>query len=114
MFDGNGRIQLATQTRKALPKIPAICEQWVRCGKAGCRCSEGHLHGPYSFLFWREQGRLRKKYVPQVDVSRVQDQIGAIKAGRDRIRQSSREAWDNYREIVARLKDLEGRPNDES
>ena len=35
----------------------------VRCGKATCACREGKLHGPYVYKYWREGGRLRKKYV---------------------------------------------------
>ena len=32
----------------------------VRCGKAGCtRCP----HGPYWYAYWREDGRLRSRYI---------------------------------------------------
>ena len=32
----------------------------VRCGKAGCtRCP----HGPYWYAYWREEGRLRSRYI---------------------------------------------------
>ena len=41
----------------------AVCAQYVRCGKAGCKCSRGELHGPYYYRFTREGGRLRKSYV---------------------------------------------------
>lgn len=35
-------------------------QQMVRCGKAGCtRCP----HGPYWYAYWREQGRMRSRYV---------------------------------------------------
>lgn len=35
-------------------------QQSVRCGKAGCtRCP----HGPYWYAYWREDGRVRTKYV---------------------------------------------------
>ena len=48
---------------ETLPKIGTLCPQWVRCGRAGCRCSSGELHGAYYYLFWREGSRLRKRYV---------------------------------------------------
>jgi len=53
-----------------LPKtLPgAVCVQWRRCGKRNCRCADGRPHGPYHYRFWREQGRLRKQYVPRVHV----------------------------------------------
>jgi len=32
----------------------------VRCGKSGCtRCP----HGPYWYAYWREDGRLRSRYI---------------------------------------------------
>ena len=32
----------------------------VRCGKEGCtRCP----HGPYWYAYWREEGRLRSRYI---------------------------------------------------
>ena len=32
----------------------------VRCGKDGCsRCP----HGPYWYAYWREEGRLRSRYI---------------------------------------------------
>ncbi len=58
---------------KTVPKtLPgAVVQQYVRCGKAGCRCAQGALHGPYSYRKWREDGRQRKAYVKLVDVSGV-------------------------------------------
>lgn len=37
----------------------------VRCGKAGCKCAgiDGELHGPYWYAYWREDGRLKSRYV---------------------------------------------------
>ncbi|MEA3198629.1 MAG: hypothetical protein QOE90_57 [Thermoplasmata archaeon] len=35
----------------------------IRCGKTNCRCRAGQLHGPYTYKYWREGGRLRKAYV---------------------------------------------------
>lgn len=39
-------------------------EERVRCGKKACRCATGgELHGPYTYKYWKEGGRLRKAYV---------------------------------------------------
>ncbi|HEX5733359.1 MAG TPA: DUF6788 family protein [Blastocatellia bacterium] len=38
-------------------------EEMVRCGKEGCRCARGDLHGPYRYRYWREAGRIRSKYL---------------------------------------------------
>jgi hypothetical protein len=39
--------------------------EWVRCGKLLCKCAgpNGELHGPYWYVYWREDGRLKSKYV---------------------------------------------------
>ena len=59
---------------EALPKtLPGVvCQQWVRCGRPGCRCARGQLHGPYAYHFARENGRLRKRYVGPADLERGQ------------------------------------------
>lgn len=38
-------------------------QEMVRCGKKGCRCAEGQLHGPYWYAYWSEGGRVRSQYV---------------------------------------------------
>jgi hypothetical protein len=44
-----------------LKRLPAaVCTQYVRCGKSGCKCARGLLHGPYFYCFWREGGKLQK------------------------------------------------------
>lgn len=37
----------------------------VRCGKVGCKCAgaQGALHGPYWYAYWRDDGKLRSRYV---------------------------------------------------
>jgi len=37
--------------------------EMVRCGKKGCKCAEGNLHGPYWYAYWTEGGRTRSQYV---------------------------------------------------
>ena len=44
------------------PKRPGVTYrlEHVRCGKRGCtRCP----HGPYWYAYWREEGRLRSRYI---------------------------------------------------
>lgn len=44
------------------PAPPGVTlrQERVRCGKKGCtRCP----HGPYWYAYWREDGRLRSRYV---------------------------------------------------
>ena len=55
---------------KGLPDLEAVLRgslvsQERRCGKAGCRCTRGELHGPYVYLsLGRGQARSRLLYVP--------------------------------------------------
>ena len=37
----------------------------ARCGKEGCKCAEGELHGPYWYGYYRSAriGRVVKKYI---------------------------------------------------
>lgn len=86
-----------TKSRKPLPKSGAVCAQWVRCGHPRCRCASGELHGPYHYLFWRERGRLRKRYVPLGDVERVRTSCDAQRQqARERRRRASK-AWGQLR-----------------
>jgi hypothetical protein len=42
----------------------SLVSQSRRCGKAGCRCSGGEEHGPYTYLSARAGGVARLRYVP--------------------------------------------------
>jgi len=42
----------------------SLAGQSRRCGKAGCRCAGGDLHGPYAYFTPRPAGRGRARYVP--------------------------------------------------
>ncbi|MBD2073349.1 hypothetical protein H6F86_05510 [Phormidium sp. FACHB-592] len=37
----------------------------IRCGKVGCKCAgeHGELHGPYWYAYWRDNEKLRSRYV---------------------------------------------------
>lgn len=35
----------------------------IKCGKKGCRCGRGELHGPYWYAYYRENGRMRCEYI---------------------------------------------------
>lgn len=66
-----------TNIAKPLPKIRgAVCAQW--------RIYKGKRLGPYYFLFWREGGKLRKRYVKRADVAAT---IAACTAYREKQRE---------------------------
>ena len=64
--------QLRDRRRRIARQIPdlevliagSLQTQRRRCGKEGCRCARGELHGPYLYLSLRAGGRTRMLYVP--------------------------------------------------
>ena len=44
--------------------------EFVKCGKGSCHCAGDRGHGPYWYAYWREDGKLRSRY------------LGSAKAGR--------------------------------
>lgn len=66
--------QLRARRRRALAKLPdfegylagSLVEQHRRCGKEGCRCARGELHGPYVYLsVGKAAGGRGLVYVPE-------------------------------------------------
>jgi hypothetical protein len=78
--------QLRAQRHRLARALPAVEEplrgvvltQGRRCGKPGCRCARGELHGPYTyFSLGREGGRGRLVYVPGALVAVVRRRVEA-------------------------------------
>ncbi len=73
-----------SELAEMLYKTPLLVRHGVRCGKAICKCRRGRLHGPYAFLYWRdEQGRQRRRYIRAADVGAV-EQIVTLRGDNDR------------------------------
>ena len=58
-------IQVASLTETRAGKIVTYTfrQERVRCGKENCWCQSGIGHGPYTYKYWKEDGKLRKEYV---------------------------------------------------
>ena len=65
--------QLRGRRRRLVAGLPdvadylagSLVEQSRRCGKRGCRCADGELHGPYVYLsVGKASGRRSLVYVP--------------------------------------------------
>ncbi|QDU19875.1 DUF6788 family protein [Urbifossiella limnaea] len=91
------------KTQEPLPKtLPGVvCAQRVRCGKPRCRCAHGQRHLAF-YRFWREGGRLRKRYVRRADLASV----GAACEARLRERQALAEGWQQWRKLVAGVREV--------
>jgi hypothetical protein len=84
----------ANSLPKTLPGV--VCRQWVKCGRPVCRCARGNLHGPYFYRFWRENGRLRKVYVPRAELEKVRCSCEA----RQRERRKLSAGWHTWRKVL--------------
>ena len=94
---------MQTQLVETLHKIGSVHAQRVRCGKPNCRCARGELHGPYFYHFFRENGRLRKRYLRPSEVDEVRAQCAARKQYRRALVASRRKA----QTLLAYLRELE-------
>jgi len=54
------KIDKQLERNKNVPSNATIRQEYVKCGKWDCpRCE----HGPYYYAYWKENGKLRKKYI---------------------------------------------------
>lgn len=76
--------QLRARRRRLVTRLPdvadylagSLVEQSRRCGKPGCRCVEGELHGPYVYLsVGKASGRRSLLYVPEALASVVRRRL---------------------------------------
>ena len=75
---------LRARRRRLLARVPdlsgylagSLVEQSRRCGKAGCRCAAGDLHGPYVYLsVGQASGRRGLVYVPTALADLVTEKV---------------------------------------
>jgi hypothetical protein len=56
--------------------LGSLVTQGRRCGREGCRCAEGELHGPYLYITLRQpRGRGSLLYVPAELAARVRERV---------------------------------------
>lgn len=76
--------QLRARRKRALSRLPdlqgylagSVVEQARRCGKPGCRCAQGDLHGPYVYLsVGKATGRSSLVYVPEALAAVVREKV---------------------------------------
>ena len=89
-----------TESAETSPKIlpGAVCRQLKTCGKANCRCARAGQKHVHDYRFYREAGRLRKRYVRVSDLESVRAACAAHKKLRAQLSASRAE----YRGVPAR------------
>lgn len=77
----------------------------VKCGKDGCRCKNGALHGPYTYYQYRDtHGKLHQKYLSRKEADKVVDAVrenAAYKKELSRIRNLKKQIAQLRREVEA-------------
>ena len=72
------------KTENPLPEIDllkgSLHLETKRCGKRNCRCQSGHLHGPFFYRRFRQDGRQRKQYVRRENVAETLSAIARRQA----------------------------------
>jgi hypothetical protein len=96
---------MISKQRKVVPKMlaGAVIAQYVCCGKAGCRCARGELHGPYWYRKWREGRRQWKAYVKPQDVAAVRAACAAereLMSANRLARQIARQDWSRLADLL--------------
>ncbi len=86
-----------------MPLKGVVIREMKRCGKHACRCSSGALHGPYHYRYYRERGRLRKRYVRPQD---VQGTLARIEARRHTLAER-RAAQQQLRLLITAMKEMD-------
>ncbi len=77
--------QLRDRRRRIVGQIPdlqaviagSLQTQRRRCGKEGCRCARGELHGPYLYLSLRVGRRTQMLYIPAELAGQVRQAVTA-------------------------------------
>jgi hypothetical protein len=106
---GAGSARGATEIAKTLHKIPALLTTWTRCGKPRCRCREGHLHGPYHALHWRDGVIQRRRYVRAADVPAVHVILEKRRTERNLQRLALALSMHSWRELDGFVAEVEAR-----
>jgi len=62
-----------------------LVERHLPCGKEGCKCKEGELHGPFYYLIYPEEGKQKTLYIRKDKLKEVREGIKAYKRARKAI-----------------------------
>jgi hypothetical protein len=91
------------QPVRKMPPLPGVLRaEWIRCGKAGCRCARGQRHGPYLYRRWRQDGRQRRKYVKTSEAAEVAEALAAWR----RLHPPARSMRDTLRDLRRMSRDI--------
>ncbi len=101
--------KVKTKTALVLSKtLPGtVHAQFVRCGKANCKCARGELHGAHFYHFVRVGGKLRKRYLKAVEVEKIKEACALRQQQEKRRRNDSKTVWSLIRQIRENLRETD-------
>lgn len=109
--EASGRMK--SKQSETLPKMQPLIlpgtvhTQYIRCGRARCKCASGELHGPYYYRFFRAGGRLHKRYVRRVDVASVETHCKARQEQSAYVRRIVLESRQEWKRLMAAIRQME-------
>jgi hypothetical protein len=77
--------QLSRLARRAL--FGSLSETYRTCGRAGCRCHQGHKHGPHLYVSFRGPGGTTGYYVPHLLAEPMREGVAAWQELQQALRQ---------------------------
>ena len=87
------------------PMIAGSCyEMYKKCGRPGCRCTRGELHGPFPVISIARSGRRSTRSVPRDRVEEVRARTETYRAFQQE-RRRLRRAMQRLLEIVTAIRD---------
>lgn len=107
-----GHAALLIRKRKALERVildaavhtdGCLVEKYRKCGKPGCKCAQGELHGPALYISRRVEGKTRYDYVPKDKVDLAKALVGRhtrLYRARARIQKINRDLNGIFDQIV--------------
>lgn len=70
-------------TRSQMPVW--ISSQYTYCKKGNCKCTQGHPHGPFHYLFFKAGGKVQHRYIPKKKLKQIQELISTYKSYQERM-----------------------------
>lgn len=66
----------------------ALVDKYIKCGKSGCKCSQGYKHGPYPHIqYYDEDGKLKTIYIRKKQAIEYREKISQNEEYRKTIKQ---------------------------
>ena len=101
------RSEAIDQVMRTKPYIAAqVYERYTKCGKAGCRCGRGELHGPFLWIYQNRKGQKVVSTTVVRDKGREAKELAERYSRLLRLRQVIRESDQKINELLNQIESL--------